>query len=242
MYSTTVVLCTAIVLFHGVSSHLFPQTYLDQVTNVGDSKMYKRQADDDDDMLVQCALDRFNAFYQGNNSNFVSQCRFIFSPEFDFLSGTNTSTFCTFCIPDCGNVVIDALAACGASREVTSLFASLCGSNENGNTCYEIFAGTINLLSSALSCSGGAECDCSSISEEVTRQGCCIVAFNANINNLDDEVFGQDFDLNDVYDMCNIDVPERECNNSPLSGSSSVHASYISAVAILLALFINNIG
>ena len=156
-----------------------------------------------------------------------------------FLSGTTTSTFRTFCIPDCGNVVIDAFTACGASREETNFFAALCGSNANGGTCYEIFAGTINLLSNALSCSGGAECDCSSISEEVTRQGCCIVNFNEN---LDDEDLGQDFDLNDVYDMCNIDVPERECNNSPLSGSSSVHASYISAVAILLALFVNNIG
>ena len=69
----------AMVLFHGVSCHLFPQTYLDQVTNVGDSKVYKRQADDDEDMLVQCALDRFNAFYQGNNSNFVSQCIGLYS-------------------------------------------------------------------------------------------------------------------------------------------------------------------
>ena len=89
MYSTTVVLCTAMVLFHGVSCHLFPQTYLDQVTNVGDSKVYKRQADDDGDMLVQCALDRFNAFYQGNNSNFVSQCRSIFSSVFDFFVWNN---------------------------------------------------------------------------------------------------------------------------------------------------------
>ena len=241
MYSTTVVLCTAMVLFHEVSSHLFPQTYLDQVTNIGDSKVYKRQADDDEDMLVQCALDRFNTFYQGNNSNFVSQCRSFFSSEFDLLSGT-TSTFRTLCIPDCGNVVIDAFTACGASREETRSAAALCGSNENGNTCYEIFAGTVNLLNSALMCSIGTGCDCSSISEEVTRQGCCIVNYNEIINNLDDEALGQDFDLNDVYDMCNIDVPERECNNSPLSGSSSVHASYISAVAILLALFINNIG
>ena len=154
------------------------------------------------------------------------------------MSATTTDNFRTFCIPDCGNVALDAFTACGASREETSLVAGLCGSNENGNTCYEIFAGTVNLLSSALSCSGGGECDCSSISEEVTRQGCCIVTFN----NLDDEDFGQDFDLNDVYDMCNIDVPETECNNSPVSGSSSVHASYISAVAILLALFVTNIG
>ena len=237
MSSIIVALCTAMVLFHGIHCHLFPQVILGQV---GASKVNKRQADDDD-MLVQCALEKFNTFYQGNTSNIVSQCRSIFTSGLDFVSDDDSAVldFRTLCMPECGNVVIDAFIACGASREDGNTVAAFCGSNDDGDTCYEIYSGSIDLLGNALSCSAETGCDCGSISEEVRRQGCCIVALNDNVNRQDDSVFGEDFDLNKVYANCNIDVPERGCNNSPLSGGSSLHASYISATAILFVIFVN---
>ena len=240
MCSIIVALCTTMLLFHGVSCHLFPQAILGQV---GASKVNKRQIDDDN-MLLQCALERFNTFYQGNNSNIVSQCRTILTSGLDFVSEDASAfiDFDTLCVPDCGNVVIDVFVACGSSREDGNAVAALCGSNDNGDTCYELLPGSIDLLGNALSCSAGTGCDCASISEEVRRQGCCIVSVNDNINRLDDSVFGEDFDLNEVYDNCNVNVPESECNNSPLSGSGSLRTSYInmSGTTILFVILVNN--
>ena len=239
MSLSLVFLCTAVtvVLFHGVNCHLFPQALLKHATNVEATKVYKHQIDDGE-MLLQCALERFNAFYQGNTSNFVSQCRSI------FIFGADPSAvniFRTFCIPDCGNVVLDAFVDCGISREERNTAAGLCGSNENGDTCYELISGGVDLLINALSCAQQTECNCGSILEEVERQGCCIVDINDHINRQSDSLFGVDFDLGEVYDNCNVDVPERGCNNSPLSGSSFLHASYISFVGTFFVIFVNRL-
>ena len=71
----------------------------------------------------------------------------------------------------------------------------------------------------------------------VNRQGCCIDAFNNVINDGDVDI---DVDLEEVYDDCNIDVPDTGCNNSPLRGGSSLpQTSFISTVTVLLAVFVN---
>ena len=69
----------------------------------------------------------------------------------------------------------------------------------------------------------------------MAEQGCCINALQNFINSLDIS----NYNVGEVYDACNIDLPAG-CNNSPLQTSSSLpQASWISAVAIPSALLVN---
>ena len=213
------------------------------VTNVETSKMYKRQDTDAETRERACALDRFEAFYRGNNTNFVTECRSVATMLLDFdLTGTDPSSiniYRTFCIPDCGNVVLDAYDACKAfdSREQRNFFVGLCGFNENGNVCYELFSESISLITLIMSCT--MDCDCRNISEKVKQQGCC---FNDIVNGPDDDVF-DDLDLDNVYDECNVTVLETGCNNSTLRSSSTLPQALntSAAVAMLLAVLVYSV-
>ena len=246
MYSFLVILCTSMVLLHGVSCQLFPRAILNRVTNnVGASVAHKRQ---EVDGPLQCALDRFDAVYQGNTSRVVTDCRAVAMLEEDVSPNSNQSTvnavFRTLCIPECGNVLLDAYSACGAfiSRDERNLLSSLCGFNRNGNFCYEYLIATENLLRSAAICAidhDTVECNCPAISQAVGERGCCIGIVHDLLEMLKALNFIGDVNLNTVYDECNINVPDTECNNSPLSGSSSLpRTSYITAVVIVLAVLV----
>jgi hypothetical protein len=214
-------------LLHGVSCHLFPQTVLEQMTNMGASRVDvdKRQTDADDAAaaLQQCALDRFDAVFQGNNSRFVMECRAtaVLENELNFttaqlLQSDINDLYRIFCTPECGNVFLDAYDVCGAfeNPEERSYLAGLCGSNDNGNFCYEIFLDSFNLLWSAYSCAmNSEECVCGDLSEGVRRQGCCVDNLHELVVILDD-VFG-DFVPKDVYGNCSVSLPEAGCP-SPL--------------------------
>ena len=137
MYSSVVFLTTTTLLVLGVTCHLFPQANTDEVANTGTSKVYKRQ----NAALNRCAFNRFNAFYQGNNSRLVTDCRSVFTSGFD-LSMSSQSTinnfYRTLCVPDCGDVFLDAYADCGNDFQRNTI-VSLCSTNENGSLCYEIY-------------------------------------------------------------------------------------------------------
>ena len=239
MHSSLVIVCSAMVLLHGVSCYLFPQAVLNQV---GFPKVYKRQTD----ARKQCVLDKFDAAFQGNNSRFVRECRAAETSgnEINFLDPSQqnniSSIFRTFCIPACGNALVDASDACGAfdSPEEKEYLVALCGANKNGDFCYEIFVNSTLLIQAEVSCSIDSEnCSCLRISEGVAEQGCCINAHQDFINSLDNF----NYNPGEVYGACNTDLPAR-CNNSLLETSSSLpQASWISAVAILLALLVNHL-
>ena len=71
MYPAAVILCTVILneLLFGVSCHLFPPVAFHAVSNLGASKVYKRQ----NEFLDQCALDRFDDCYQGTRVSFCDR-------------------------------------------------------------------------------------------------------------------------------------------------------------------------
>ena len=243
MHSSLLILFSAMVLLHGVSCYLFSQAVLNQV---GFPKVYKRQTDSDEMAQQQCVLDKFDAVFQGNDSSFVRECRAAETAgnELDFSDPSHqnnfSSIFHTFCIPDCGNVLIDANNVCGAfdSPEEKKYLIALCGANKNGGFCYDIFASSLLLIQTEVSCFiDSKSCNCSRISEGVAEQGCCINAHQDFINSLDNF----DYNPGEVYGACNVDLPAG-CNNSPLQTSSSLpQASWITAVAILSALFVNHL-
>ena len=52
------------------------------------------------------------------------------------------------CLSDCGQIVLDSLRACGATRAEARLFADLCGTNRNGVVCYSAFDDFIQFIES----------------------------------------------------------------------------------------------
>ena len=228
MCSFLVGLCTATLLLHGVSCHLFPQAVLEKLTNRGTSKLHKSQLDLE--TVYQCTLDKFDHAYQGNDSHFVTECN----------QSTINAGFLTLCVPKCGDVLLDAYEDCGLfnSPDERKYLAALCGSNGNGDFCYELFLDSMVFLSAAVPCFPGT-CNCNSLSEGVGRQGCCIDALNDLVNTMADDLRG--FSLDRVYSECNI-APVAGCDNSPLSGSTSLHhAFYTAAVAMLSALLVTTV-
>ena len=240
MYSFLVVLCIAALLLDGVSCHLFSQAIIEKLTHADTLELQQNQ--EDIESAHQCTLDRLHHAYQGNHTSFVTGC--MAAAELDFEldpSATNQSTinaaFHTLCVPECGNAILDAYDSCGLfeSSYERKYLAALCGSNENGDLCYELFFDSMDLLTTAAPCFHGT-CSCNSLSEGVGRQGCCIDALNDLVNSLQDDLGG--FTLDRVYGGCNI-APEAGCNNSPLSdGSSLLRAS---ALALLLPLLVNGV-
>ena len=113
MCPSTVTLCAAIVLFHGVSCHLFPEAILDPLTSVDHPKSYKRQTVTE---LRQCISEKFNAAFMGNASQFVSDCRWVTTREFDLdpynidvtaLQSYINEIYPILCNAECGNVILD---------------------------------------------------------------------------------------------------------------------------------------
>lgn len=250
----TVVLCSATILLHGVTCHRFPQA-VDLVTRLSmeGSKQYKRQADAGKMAQQQCVLEKYDAVYQGNNSRFVSECRSAITISNDLASSDRdnfglpsnfTALYRIFCIPECGDVLIDAYNDCGVfdGPEDEEYAVALCGANQNGDFCYEIFTDNVNLFLTSLSCyrnytvATSRRCDCQSeLAEGVAEQGCCIDALHDFVNTLDLSGYMAE----DVYDVCNVNLPVEGCNNSPLRTSSSLglpHFSYVFVVAVTILM------
>ena len=245
MCSLLVILCTATVLLHGASCQSFPRAILDQVTST--LGVHKRQNDDAAEMALQCALDKFDSIYQGNNSRLVTECRSValLQEDLDPSEGQAyiNARFRTLCIPECGNVLLDVYDACGAfiTHHERTLMANLCGSNHNGSYCYESLLETRALLNIAARCTidhDAITCNCSAISVGAEALGCCIAVGNNLIELWKAIDFVGDLDLDAVYADCKIDVPKRGCDNSLLTASGSLPQAsyYISVVAIILSL------
>lgn len=244
MRLTVLVLFTATVLLHGVSGHLFPRAIPHVLTKKMElTKDYKRQSD-----IAQCVNDRIDAAFPGNDSDFVSDCRYSAREEFELidlpdipdLQSIINSVFRPFCIPECGNVIIDAYNDCGyfeliGLSGVDDFLIGLCGTNQNGDFCYERYGDAIDLVSSEESCYGDYlatdECNCRSVLlDGVEEQGCCLDAYHDFFNDNDGFV-----KADELYDACNVDLPTG-CNNSPITAGSGVITQVAPLVTLISAL------
>ena len=214
------ILCTAAVLLHGASCHLFPQAITNSLTSI----KHKRRAVGDS--VVQCIFNKLDTAIDGNNSLLLSDCKSSAIDQIDASKESSAQTYRTFCNPECGNVVLDAYSKCGiffANPPGTKeLLIGICGTNNNGDVCYEIFDLGLDLVSSEVNCSKAYEssgtCTCrSTLLNGVAQQGCCINVYH-------DYISGRDsYNPNVLYRVCNVNRPEN-CNNSPL-GMRSIPTS-----------------
>ena len=232
MHLIVLVLFTATALFDDVSGYVFPPTISHLRTKSMDFPRYKRQED-----TVQCVNNKLDTAFSGENSNFGFNCKRSarelddYIDTSDYSQATITSIFSTFCDPDCGNVIIDAFNDCGHFEQGVSnlrdFIIGLCGTNQNGDICYQIYSASIYQLTSERSCYnrynyntyGYNYCAPScrnTLSEGVQERGCCLNAFHNFVSSA-----GWDYSYakaDELYDACNIDLPTG-CNNSPITGS-----------------------
>ena len=228
------VLFAATVLPDDVSSHLFPPAISHMLTdelteNMEIPKDYKRQLDSS----LQCVRDKLDAAFAGDNSQFASDCRFLeFELEgIDFndtssLRSAINSFYSTFCIPECGDVVVDAYNDCGIGDGEFSVHVNfligLCGTNQNGEKCYQKYGYAINLIFDVAYCYGdytdNNACNCrSELVEAVKELGCCHNIYHDYVNYLWQDQIKAD----ELYDACNVDLPTG-CNNSPITAGDVV--------------------
>ena len=133
------------------------------------------------------------------------------------------------------HVLIDAFTDCEffAAGQVQYLM-DLCGTNDNGTKCYEMFLKASRLISTQRSCNIIARmCSCKSIREGVAEQGCCINAIHNFIPTL---VNYRGYNPSEIYESCDVQLPERGCNNSPLEASGSPANSVFSRIFALTVI------
>ena len=248
MDPSAVILCTTMLLLNGGSCHLIPQPPdHDSLTSVD---QHKRQNPTE---LQQCITAKLNFAFRRNTSRFVSDCRLaaiqaviIDRSDVINLKSRIYTTFPTFCIPECGDVVLDAYKACGYLS--VSLFpgiekftTSLCSTNENGDKCYRHYADAMSLHNFELSCYNYYTqyrtcrpiCE-SEISRNVSEQGCCFNVYYNLISGLPDA----DDSRRNIYDICNYNLPTvTECKNidsSPSIGSTPLASTILLILVVLL--------
>ena len=217
------ILLLAIVTVHQAScasSH--PDTFLNRVL--------KRSAADTKRQVNvqqgQCVSEKVAEEFHG------SQCALaenvvIDSPNGTIIHSANNEAHELFCMPECGNTLLQIYRECGTFNEFPGLYdyvIGLCATNSNGDRCYEhTVANFRHLITTETSCSGTYErtgrCTCRSVlTSAVKEMGCCI-------NVLQDfyESISSNLDNSNLYRACGVSIPG-DCNNSPIGspiGSSS---------------------
>ena len=218
MYHSMVILFTAMVLIHGVSGHLFPQVLLHSLTHPNE---YKRQTD----AQFQCVSDILDDAFSGNMSQFVLDCKVaaVVEVEADLsdpaqLQAVITLAYNSFCIPECGNIILDAYNDCGIFDALLpgseELYIGLCGTNQNGDLCYKIYSDAIELITSEAFCyvtyATSNQCSCQSVLlEGISQQGCCINLYH----DFRSDAGITDYYPRELYDGCSVTLPT-DCNNS----------------------------
>lgn len=230
----------AAILLHGVSCHLFPQAVLNLNTNgpLEDSptglRRGKRQANVEEAvaMMMQCISNKMDATFAGNHSRLVSDCKSVATQQLkmdslDDLASQVKEMYTSICVPECGNAIFKAYRDCGYFDAVfpgTEEFTiAMCGTNENGNTCYKLYGKGVSLTTYESLCyaryASLGKCDCQSeLSDAVAEQGCCLNAYHKLNNGLGLLAYNPD----DLYDICKVSLAKSGCNNSPLRASGSV--------------------
>ena len=224
----------------GASCYRFPrpQAILNRLlANHPHSKdiIHKRQTNSD-----ECVDDELES------ADVNSACRLTAQEEeqldFDELSQSSFDIiFREFCKPECGNAVLAAYIDCDAVEdELIDLFVGLCGTNQNGEQCYQRLESTLNfVLDTELSCfvnsTASGECDCKSeLSQAVEEQGCCLDVYHDFITDLLDSE-GFRYIPRELYDNCDVNLPGG-CNNSPISSSVPLVATITTTIALIVAV------
>ena len=170
--------------------------------------------------VAKCVSDRLDAAFPGNTSSFVSNCKVAAEMDFEVdtsdtasLQAVVNTVFSVLCVPECGNVARDVYNDCGVFPSIVELKGGLCGTNENGDSCYQIYGNALDLIESEIACTRSRQCTCQSeLVEGVSEQGCCINVYHDFISGLG--FFN--YNPRGLYAVCNVNLPA-DCNNSTLA-------------------------
>ena len=232
MHLTVFVLFTATVLLDDVSGNDFPPAISHIQKRSTDPPRYKPHDTE------QCVDDKLDTAFSGDNSNFVLNCKSsarrlidLVDTSYIYSQSTITSMFNTFCNPECGNAIIDAFNDCEYFEEtgvynLKDFLIGLCGTNQNGDICYEIYSSAYSQLHTEQNCHisisySYTQCTStcrSTLSQGVRVRGCCLNAYHNYVTNSGWNYYYNSYDPSDLYDACNVDLPTG-CNNSPITGS-----------------------
>lgn len=157
---------------------------------------------------------------------------------------SSSVTFSEFCLPSCGQVVIDAWQSCNAYSEVedvANLLIGMCASN-GGTPCYtyydELFAYFYDGVSCYMSLNSTGQCssECASGTRDgVESYGCCVnvaIRYELPYTNFTEA------DVNGLFSACDVSRPD-SCKNSPLMAPSS--ASQVVTFTTTIYIFISTL-
>jgi hypothetical protein len=191
----------------------------------------------------QCVLDRFDAeFFDGGDAQLARACReYITSaqrqlrPNFTDPNYQNEANreYGTLCIPECGTFLLEAFQECDFFHPKLIVYLrDLCGTNSNGDKCYEIIVKSALHTGVELSCDADT-CDCKkALTEGVEEQGCCINAVHEYLVD-----FRIETNPRQLYEACDVELPDN-CGNSPLAISGAIQMSEVAVAFLLIMAFL----
>ena len=244
-----IVACYFLALYDGSCSHIVPNAIGHMLTNVNNGNNGAKQKRQTSSQL-QCVSDKLDDAFQGNETSFVSGCKSmairIIELDLSNPQPQITSFYRFYCIPECGDAINDAYNECGVYRVslpgTERLNIDLCGTNQQGDTCYELYGDGLQLVNSERSCYetyiSSNMCRCrSTLVNGVAEQGCCIDAYHDFVSGL-----SGGYQPSTLYSSCNVNPPGG-CNNSPITASSSATICFTtnSLLLLVVTLFFYNI-
>ena len=228
-------------LLHGTSCQSdFLQRVIDQKTRAfkNQERVYPRQTTK---RQVECIDDELDDAVSRTTAEFREECKAIAYRLGRFFSSSSQSSVYdvgrTFCEPGCGSTILAAYDACsedGIVSKRNDFFTSLCGTNADGDRCYERYSNARSHESSTRDCyedfrsSGQCRSFCrAELKDAVDDQGCCINVYY--------DLYSEttSFDPRTLHDACNVDIPD-PCN-SCVSCAATI-ATVITAVIFYAAL------
>ena len=223
------VILTVVLLLHGASGSDSPQGAVHRLLR---HVIGKRQTN------LACLNDRLEALF--SDTDLLARCEAAADEGVDLELSTSdeqdavNAIYQQLCEPECGNPILEALADCGAEDYIIDFNVGLCGTNADGDSCYEGYVTATSFVQREAVCFANYDqygsCRCSSdLSSVVEQLGCCVNVYNDYYMNF------VEFDVDELYDECGVDAP-RDCNNSPISGSNVVA---FNLAALLTALGLN---
>ena len=110
--------------------------------------------------------DKIDSYFRGNTSIFVKTCKNAALQEVQIHSSSVAAIqqqveqfYEVYCVPDCGNVINNVLNQCGVYSSSFSgtekLNADMCGTNEDGTKCYQLYSNAYELIQTEASCYQG---------------------------------------------------------------------------------------
>ena len=228
------VLIVAVLLLHGVSGHLFQRALPHKLTK--HMQFNTRQSDAEVD---ECINKRLEEALTNSTSCLVAaeETETEFDDDDDDQSQeVINAIYSVFCRPECGNVFISAADECGYFEGDDALLRDvlidLCGTNENGDKCYELIDEALDTINSQDACLETyfttEVCTCRpALLEDVREHGCCLDIYYDIVQE------ETDYKVSDFYDACDVNYPSG-CNNSPLGSGFMPQVALVTLISALI--------